>query len=188
MPDWFNISYLRDGSPIQRTAYRLLCETGVLKRLAAYNAVLAGTVPLGIDVAGSDLDILCEQHDSAAFSHTLREYFGGYEAFSLHQTARDGMAVVIGRFRYQGMLFEIFGQPKPVQQQNAYVHMLIEYRLLQLGGEAAKRAIRALKQQGYKTEPAFAHYFQLEGDPYQTLLALAKMDDGTLRTALAGAL
>ncbi len=188
MPDWFNITYLRDGSPIQQTAYRLLCETGVLECLAAYNAVLAGTIPLGIDVAGSDLDIICEQHDSAAFSNALCEHFGDYEAFHLHQTAWDGMAVVIGRFRYQGMPFEIFGQPKPVHQQNAYKHMVIEHRLLQLGGEEAKRAIRALKEQGYKTEPAFARYFQLEGDPYQTLLALAELDDDALYTALAGVL
>ena len=42
------------------------------------------------------------------------------------------------------------------RQQRAYRHLLVEYAVLQAGGEAWRRAVRMLKQQGLKTEPAFA--------------------------------
>ena len=44
---------------------------------------------------------------------------------------------------------------------------------LREGGEEALQAIRALKMEGIKTEPAFGQYFCLPGDPYETLLTLA---------------
>ncbi len=33
---------------------------------------------------------------------------------------------------------------------------------------------------GLKTEPAFARYFHIEGDPYQALLEMASCDDDEL--------
>ena len=59
--------------------------------------------------------------------------------------------------------------------------MIAEARLLSLAGESAKQAIRALKKQGIKTEPAFARYFGLLGDPYETLYALADASEAKLR-------
>ena len=53
--------------------------------------------------------------------------------------------------------------------------MVVEARLLELGGDPARQAIRRLKQSGLKTEPAFARYFQLEGDAYQVDLRLIDM-------------
>jgi hypothetical protein len=45
--------------------------------------------------------------------------------------------------------------------------------LLREGGEEAMQAIRELKMDGMKTEPAFGQYFCLPNDPYETLLTLA---------------
>ena len=44
----------------------------------------------------------------------------------------------------------------------------------------AREAIRALKRDGLKTEPAFGQYFGIMGDPYAALLDLAALDDETL--------
>jgi len=38
-----------------------------------------------------------------------------------------------------------------------------------------------LKLAGSKTEPAFAQYFKLEGDPYEVLVQLSYLDDEALR-------
>jgi hypothetical protein len=59
--------------------------------------------------------------------------------------------------------------------------MEAERRLLQLGGSAAREQVLALKQAGLKTEPAFAAWLRLSGDPYEALLALARLNDEELR-------
>ena len=60
LPDWFDLRYLRNGSPRQRAAYQAIENVGVLERLAPFTPVLAGTIPLELDLPASDLDILCE--------------------------------------------------------------------------------------------------------------------------------
>lgn len=45
-------------------------------------------------------------------------------------------------------------------------------------------AIQQLKAVGLKTEPAFADYFGLSGDPYQAMLELESLTDDELRNAL----
>ena len=72
------------------------------------------------------------------------------------------------------------GQACPVSQQRAYRHMVVEARLLELGGEPLQSAIIALKRSGLKTEPAFARCLGIHGDPYLALLALEALDDEAL--------
>jgi hypothetical protein len=91
---------------------------------------------------------------------------------------------VIAKFSCGDFLVEIFAQPVPVQEQRGYRHLLVEDRLLRLGGKKARQEIRWLKLAGMKTEPAFAAYFHLPGDPYLTLLELAELDDARLRERL----
>ena len=62
--------------------------------------------------------------------------------------------------------------------------MLVEYRILQLANGKLHQAIRKMKKAGIKTEPAFAQYFKLEGDPYQALLELEKLDERSLKKRL----
>jgi hypothetical protein len=52
------ISYLLSGTEIQRRAYKMTNELGILSDLARYNPTLCGTIPISIDVKGSDLDII----------------------------------------------------------------------------------------------------------------------------------
>lgn len=77
---------------------------------------------------------------------------------------------LVCRFIQQDFPIEIFCQPVPVKQQLAYRHMVIEHWLLQTHGPAFRQRVLELKQDGMKTEPAFAAVLNLEGDPYQALL------------------
>ncbi|MEM8641328.1 MAG: DUF4269 domain-containing protein [Cyanobacteria bacterium P01_G01_bin.54] len=171
--NWRDISYLAQGTVRQRAAYQALQATQVLEKLAAFDPVLAGTIPLDVDIAGSDLDIICEATDLEAFAESLTHHFGDYPGFSCQQTVVK-LPTVIARFTAAGFEFEIFGQACPVEQQNGVRHLEVEARLLELGGEAVRRRVRQLKQAGLKTEPAFAAVFVLVGDPYEVLLGLAE--------------
>jgi hypothetical protein len=46
-----------------RLAQQTLGSLGFPDGLAPYNPVLAGTIPLGVDIPGSDLDIICHADD-----------------------------------------------------------------------------------------------------------------------------
>ena len=187
MIDFRDIAYLCDGNPRQRAAYRALDELGVIERLADYGPVLAGTVPLDIDVAGSDLDILCEVHDFARFDADLTAAFGHCEGFCVTAPRpRMGGASMTASFEYGGFIIEPFGQSLPAERQSAYRHMVVEARLLALGGAALRRRIVALKRSGVKTEPAFAQSLGLDGDPYLALLDLEALDDNRLAALVLG--
>ena len=54
--------------------------------------------------------------------------------------------------------------------------MIVEKKLLEISGESARKQITKLKKLGLKTEPAFAKYFNLKGDPFDELLKLSRLD------------
>lgn len=164
---WFSIGYLREGTPKQREVGDFLDRWSLLERLEAYHPVLVGTFPIDIDVPGSDIDIGCEVYDEKKLQEDLSSIFDQVtfpkrDDYFLAQTHCDGFDV------------EFYGEAKPVTSQRGFRHMLIEARLLELGGELFKNEIREMKRKGIKTEPAFAEYLSLSGDPYQALLELEK--------------
>lgn len=178
---WQDISYLLDGNERQREAYHALERLQVFSVLRDYTPVLVGTIPIGIDVEESDLDIVCKAHDLAAFEDQVVRAFGHQQGFRLkHKLINDLLTVVVNFDA--GFPIEIFGQRQPVTEQNAYRHMIVEARLLAIGGEEAQREIRRLKRMGLKTEPAFARYFNLEGNPFEVLLQLSRLSEDELRT------
>lgn len=182
---WDDCSYLQAGTKRQRRAYRALAALNLFEVLAPFNPILVGTIPLKIDLSDSDLDIVCEARDLPAFERILRGALARHPEFSVrHQTVND-LPVVVCRFKFDGFPVEIFGQPRPVQAQNAFRHMAVEARLLALAGEAAREEIRQLKREGLKTEPAFGEYFALAGDPFETLYRLSDAPDETLRAVVA---
>lgn len=178
--DFLKPDYLQQGTDRQQRAYRVMQELQVMERLAPYKPVLAGTLPLNIDIPASDLDMICEVYDAESFAVVLDRHFGACEQYSRSGTVVAGMPRMVAGFSYGGFWFEIFGQPLPATKQNAYRHMVIEHRLLELAGAEAMEAIRELKKNGLKTEPAFAKYFGLDGDPYQALLDMADWEDAQL--------
>lgn len=51
---------MKTGNIKQQEAYSAIMDLCVFDELHAYNPVLCGTLPIGIDIKGSDLDIIME--------------------------------------------------------------------------------------------------------------------------------
>lgn len=175
-----DISYLKNGTPRQQEAYTILHQNKVLESLRPFDPVLVGTIPISIDVKTSDLDIICCFKNKNFYRDTIVNLFKNTEHFSIRER-KDKAETVIAGFFMGDFMVEIFGQNIPCRQQFGYRHMLIEHELLNKYGEAFRQQIIALKNQGYKTEPAFAKLLGLQGDPYQALLQLETGIDKPLK-------
>lgn len=180
MRDFSTIEYLRAGNPRQQEAYIVMTDMKIMDLLAPYHPILAGTIPLGIDLPSSDLDIICEVYDHKKFQRDMELLFGRYEDFRCKAKIVNGVMRTVANFSASGFPFEIFGQPVPVTRQNAYKHMVIEHRILEIAGAQASLEIQQRRRQGMKTEPAFADWLGLPGDPYAALLELYDWEDRRL--------
>jgi len=143
--------------------------------------VLAGTFPLGLDGAASDLDVICQAGDPARFADRLARAFGSRPGFRVRLLSVGARPTVVAHFREEGFPVEVFAQVRPTRAQRAVRHLQVEARLLELHGEPLRLCVRALKTRGVKTEPAFARCLGLAGDPYLALLALESASDAELR-------
>ncbi len=179
-----DISYLLKGNETQRKAYQTLTHLKIMKILKQYHPTLTGTIPLQINTKHSDLDIICEVHDFTIFEEILHKYFSHYKDFTISRYNIKYIPSMVSNFYYNGFPVEIFAQPIKVTEQNAYRHMMVEYNMLLIAGEGAIKDIVTLKEQGIKTEPAFAQYFSLKGEPYQRLKELSYMDLNELKNFL----
>lgn len=86
------------------------------------------------------------------------------------QTLINNQETALANFWCEGFEVEVFGQNLPVKEQMGYLHMVTEYKILEHYGNDFRQQIIALKNAGYKTEPAFAELLGLEGNPYMALL------------------
>lgn len=173
MIDFTKIDYLKDGNERQKRAFEVLTKYKVFEKLSNFSPILAGTIPIGIDIDGSDLDIICEVDlrfeegflDEIMFSKLIPlENMATVENIILN----DEKCIVIN-FMLEEFPIEIFGQNKSTTQQNAYLHMIAEHKILQEKGDDFKQKIIELKKKGIKTEPAFGMLLNLE-NPYEDLL------------------
>lgn len=183
--EWRDISYLRDGTERQRSAFANLQGSRVLEALRDYDPVLVSTVCLDIDIQSSDLDIICEATDLGVFHGFLVSAFGSREGFVVRRSESEEPAVV-AQFFHAGWEYEVFGQGIPVERQNAFRHLIQIERVLSCGGAPWRDKIRALKQSGMKTEPALAACLALGGDPYQAVLALEAFSDEEILERVRG--
>lgn len=156
-----------------------IVRSGVLERLSAFDPHVAGTPPLGLELATSDIDILCHCPAPDVFATALWHGFSDAEGFAMRQWVGDGRAIIAG-FILHGWPFEIFGQVVPVSDQQGWRHFRVEQRLLALGGEELRGAVLKRRRAGMKTEPAFAVVLDLPGDPYQAMLELEMLPDAAL--------
>jgi len=163
------IEYLKNGNERQLNAYSAINTLGIMEDFEEYSPVLCGTIPLGIDIEGSDLDIIFEVNDFTQFKGKIESLYQDMQDFRIKQTKIRNFPVLKANFMFGGFEFELFGQPQPVNEQFAYIHMLIEYHLMKETPQLREKVI-VLKQQGYKTEPAFCKALGLEGDPYESLI------------------
>jgi predicted nucleotidyltransferase len=184
--NWFDIGYLCDGDESQQATFQILQELQIFDRLRSFSPVLVGSIPLGINIQDSDIDIICEVYDFPSFLQSVRsiDRLQPYTP-SISQYSINDIESIVINYRTTNFSLEIFGQPQPVDRQHAYRHLAIEYRLLNIGGSEAFQAIRNLKQAGFKTEPAFAKYFNLAGNPDRALLDLEMLDREQLALRIA---
>lgn len=180
MNDWRKIDYLNCGTVVQKEVYNLLAELDIMNLLADYNPLLVGTIPLGIQVEGSDLDIICEVHDPAEFKALVVRCFGAMEGFASESREVQGIPRTKINFIAKGWPVELFGQPRRTELQNGYLHMIVEAEILAQMDDDFRERIILLKTSGWKTEPAFAKALGLEGDPYEALLELEKLPRSAL--------
>jgi hypothetical protein len=172
MDKFNNIMYLKNGNNRQQKAWRLLTTHAVFETLQSYSPILTGTIPIEIDIEGSDLDIICCFKNEEEYEDLLIVLFSTHDQFTIRKITLANHDTIIANFFIDGVELEIFGQNRPVTEQEAYRHMIVENQLLQEKGEAFKQQIIDLKNSGLKTEPAFAQALRLTGDPYQALLKL----------------
>lgn len=170
MIDFTNIEYLKTGNPKQIVAYKILTQNKVLETLSEFDPILAGTIPINIDIENSDLDIICYWKNKSEFVSKISSAFQNKMDFKIWETIINENESVVANFRIDDFEIEIFGQNIPSQSQNAYKHMIIEHEILKLKGESFRLEIIKLKQNGLKTEPAFGKLLGFKNDPYQELL------------------
>jgi Domain of unknown function (DUF4269) len=166
---FLSIDYLINGNPRQQKAYHTLLRLHIMEDLREFNPTLCGTIPIGIDIEDSDLDIITEVQDFMYFEKMMRNLYGMQNNFNIsHSIIRDIPSITIN-FNFEEFEIEIFGQVTPVQKQNAYIHMVIEHLIMEQFPSMRSEVIQ-LKKQGYKTEPAFCKVLGLDGDPYDSLI------------------
>ncbi|TSB47586.1 DUF4269 domain-containing protein [Alkalicoccobacillus porphyridii] len=165
------LDYLMSGTPRQRAVFQAIDTLGVMRTWSDYSPTLCGTIPIGIDVSTSDLDIVMEIHerDFSRVEEMMIEEYGYLEGFRMKKMEVKKVPTIKVNFIYKYYQFELFGQPKCVTKQHAYLHMVIEAYLLKQR-PLLRRKIIHLKTLGVKTEPAFCTMLGLQGDPYEQLL------------------
>lgn len=178
MTDFSTIEYLKTGNQKQILAYEILTQNNVLLNIAEFEPILVGTIPINIDIENSDLDIICYWKNKTDFKTKIQSFFGNEKEFSIRETQINDQETVVANFRIDPFEIEIFGQNIPTKNQNGYKHMIIENQILASKDENFRLEIIKLKQNGYKTEPAFGLLLGLKSDPYLELLRY-KIDSNT---------
>ena len=134
MIDFTTINYLKEGNERQKRAYEVLSKYKIFEKLSNYSPLLAGTIPIEIDIEESDLDIICEVEDKAEFEGFLIQSFKNFN-LRIEKLDINNEESLVCNFELEEFPIEIFGQKKTVTEQNAYRHMIAEYRILQEKGE-----------------------------------------------------
>lgn len=157
----------------------VLRRLNLLDELAAYQPMVIGTPPLGIDIDSSDIDVACTSNSLPSFAADAAARFGRQSAFEIADVAKTPDAAMRVSFSAFGWVVELFCQTLPIQEQWGVRHFLIEQRLLAVLPDLKSEVI-ALKKSGQKTEPAFAAILDLAGDPYAAMLDLESLSDKEL--------
>lgn len=181
---WRSINYLSTGTEIQKQVFDLLTSMRIFNDLREYEPILVGTVPIKINVVGSDLDIICEVLDFDKFEKIVRSHYAKMINFSCVRRTVNGIPRIKVNFVYDDWPIEIFGQPLKTTEQNGFKHMIVEARILELTDEKFKNKIITMKSNGIKTEPAFTQVIGLSGDPYIEMLKLYELSEKELKDLL----
>ncbi len=153
-----------------------LNSSQILNKLKSYSPCISGTLPLNIHTPHSDLDILFCAQDLAQFERDVTQLLQGRFDLQMKRTTKQGQETSITVFHTDHFKVELFAQNYSSFKQQANIHFLIEARLLKIFKEELRQRVKALKEEGHKTEPAFGMIFNLSS-PYDDLIKLNKLSD-----------
>jgi hypothetical protein len=180
MINFLDSRHMMAGNKRQREVYDILSDLRIFEDLKSYGPVVAGTIPIDIDIEDSDIDILCGFDNPVGFEQTLKRCYSQYRDFSFKRVRLRGVASAVASFFHRQYMIEIFGQSLETQEQDAFVHMVVEHRILELCNDSFREEIRRLKRGGLGTEPAFGKLLSIEHNPYTALLKFKGLQDGEL--------
>lgn len=163
-----------------------LTGSGVLDLLGRFDPRIAGTLPLGVSLPASDIDILCHATEPDDVADCLWEARERLPGLALRRWTSGGRPMV-ATFGIDDWPVEVFASPVEVERQAGWRHFVVERLLLELAGEALRQRVLGLRRAGARTEPAFAAALGLQGDPYAALYRLSLAPDGQLRELLVTA-
>jgi predicted metalloenzyme YecM len=166
---------------LKAKVWQAIGESKVLKHLKELKPLIAGTFPLAVDIATSDVDVLVETKHLHELDVLLRHHYGQCEGFAVSLNEMDLLPTLVCKFIFNQVPFEIFAQDRPAIKQTAYRHFLIEERLLKFGGDAFYQKVLQARAFGLKTELAFGEVLNLDSDPYIALLNLQKLPSGSIQ-------
>lgn len=180
--NWRRLDYLAHGNPRQRSAHALL-TAGVWDELATQcsDMALVSTLAIGLDRPGSDLDILCQHPDPAAFAAIFAEQDWqasdkGDNIWLLERafSCLDQHCAVSGCDQSDARWpLELYVTPAPIETLNGWRHLTLMAALLQRFGDAFYQEVLRLRlEEGLKGEAAMCRLLGLAGDPYAALLTL----------------
>lgn len=138
---------------------------------------LVSTLAIGLDRPGSDLDILCQHPNPAAFAATFAEQGWQASAKGDHVWLLERTFPAIDRRTADkngaSWPVELYVTPTPIETQNGWRHLTLMAALLERFGDAFYREVLRLRlEQGLKGEAAMCRLLGLAGDPYAALLTL----------------
>jgi predicted metalloenzyme YecM len=154
------------------TLNQWLNETNILKLLKPWDVLLSGSIPIGVDIIGSDLDLLLRADHIEIASKTISElliehnivkniiWTPSHSVHGLSMTAN----LTAGHINV-----ELFLCSENPLDQNGHRHLLSEYKLLVEHGEQLRNQVKKWKHLGLSTEESFAKALSMDGDPYMAL-------------------
>lgn len=155
----------------------------VAEALAAYDPRCVSSLASGLDVPGSDLDVVCDLRGGPSLVADARAAFGGRTGFS---DWTSGPRTVVAWWQDDGLGVEVVGAPRAVTEQPAFRHFCVQERLVALGGAPFAEAVRAVRRcEGRKTEPAICRVLGLDAaNEFTVVDRLHAASDAELRELL----
>ena len=97
MKKFESIEYLKDGNLRQVQSYKILKSINIFNILKEFNPILVGTIPIGIDIEKSDLDIVCQINleNKENFKDIIVKYFSQLKKFKItDKFLSDGIILI----------------------------------------------------------------------------------------------
>lgn len=146
-----------------------LSKTSFLAKLAPWQAMFSGSIPIGVHLDDSDLDVLLYSSSPKSAIDEINHVMKDIGDISWKKRSTSDLEYV-GRLAGGSRVIEFFISNVPSVKQNSHRHLLSEYLLLVKEGDGLRAKVKALKMQGASTEEAFCQALGIAGDPYRGLL------------------